>query len=145
MPMLRFLSEIPNQSHVIYGRIILGELKEDFASSLGVWSPTDYREHWRQSLERAIAGEAVLLITNWNPSDHESEISAMAWALYPMENRVAVHQRLLFNNDFVNGVPDPEGVVMQDYKAAMDDDNTISEWSTSHHELVTLLNSEMAE
>jgi hypothetical protein len=54
------------------GRIVAGQLDEEFVSSLYEWSKEAYQSQWLNSLERFLAGDQKAVLITWYVNPKES-------------------------------------------------------------------------
>ena len=111
------------------GRIVAGELDENFISSLYEWNKRAYQSQWLSSLERFVDGaEKAALITFYANSRESSNLQW--WALYRGHaGTVHVQNHLPFYDSL-----DPQFSVadassfLHDRITVDEDGNTLSEW-----------------
>jgi CdiI N-terminal domain len=130
-----YLGDDPSVPYAI-GRIVAGELNEDFAFTLYEWDKRDYEMQWLRSLERLILGEArVALITQYvNPSESSN---LEWWALYRGEHDVVyVQNHLRFYEQLGSGFSVVEANrFLQERTTTNEDGNQISEWKVLFAEI----------
>jgi hypothetical protein len=130
-----YLGDDPNTPYAI-GRIVAGELDENFASTLYDWKKCDYEAQWLHSLERLIAGEQkVALITSYvNPGDSSNLVW---WALYRGQgDLVHVQNHLRLYDQLGDGFSVATASAFLDERITVDEDgNRISEWCVSLAEI----------
>ncbi|HEY1939274.1 MAG TPA: hypothetical protein VGJ33_15180 [Candidatus Angelobacter sp.] len=117
------------------GEIVLGDFREGFLSNLGEWRQADYREQWRRSIHRLLAGEQkAVLITTFSSPTIATHLEW--WALYREEDNVAVQNQLLFY-DNIQGEFDVKCAVdfLNERRRVTEDGRPISEWSVSMNDL----------
>jgi hypothetical protein len=88
-----YLGDDPTVPYAV-GRIVAGELYENFVSNLYEWSKDDYEKQWLHSLEKFIMGDRkVVLITHYvNPAE---SANLQWWALYRGQGDVVYVQNHL--------------------------------------------------
>ena len=79
------------------GRIRIGTYKEDFEMALDFWSLDEYRQQWREGLERLKDHDQSCLITNF-----EMTRTPMIewWILYKVGNTIYAQNELVTPNFF---------------------------------------------
>jgi CdiI N-terminal domain len=88
-----------------WGRLTLGQLREEFQAPLYDWAPGDYVAHWLESAQRLLKGAPVaVFLTHMVRPDAPYHLGWPAWR---EGDRVYVQERL-FLREQLNGAFDPE-------------------------------------
>jgi contact-dependent growth inhibition (CDI) system CdiI-like immunity protein len=88
-----------------WGRLTLGQLREEFQAPLYEWAPGDYAAHWVESAQRLVKGAPVAVFLT-----HMVRPEAayhLGWCAWREGARVYVQERL-FLREQLNGPFDPE-------------------------------------
>lgn len=125
-----------------YGRIVIGDFFESFSLTLGPWSVSDYYKHWLATVQKALQGNDVCFVTDWNPTDHPEGISGMMWKLYWLDSDTCAMQNALLLNEIFDAQspPDPLNITPNTRIVVNEDGDRISEWRTSRKDLLSLQN-----
>lgn len=111
------------------GRIVAGELIEEFSSSLYEWNKLDYESQWFLSLEHLLNGgdRAVLITFYVNPRESSN---LHWWALYRGETEIVHVQDHLPWYDMFEGEFSAAKACsfLKDRETVNEDGITISEW-----------------
>lgn len=123
------------------GLIVIGDFEERFESSLSYWSVEDYKEHWRQALERIKAGEIKSsLITNMY--DPPTANFIVWWPLYREGQHVYIHNGFLLMDELDEPFnPRLPYLHVADRRTVGEDGGQISEWETTVTEIEEFLKS----
>lgn len=123
----------------VYGKIIVGDFQERFATSLATWSRDEYHLHWRKALERLVTGgDRTALITDYTGhTEHPTPESYLIWwPLYRDGVAVYVQNHILFlgqlNRPFSAERPWDS---VRDRQVVNEDGRSISEWTTTVEEI----------
>ena len=114
------------------GRIVVGDLCEDFFAAASYWSTEDYREQWRKGLERIVKGHPEsCLITSVN--DPKMSEFLYWWLLY-REDEAVVFQNAIHFFDQSDSHFDPAEPFVCIPPRVSEGDNGLSpsEWRLPH-------------
>lgn len=87
----------PNENGRV-GLLRLGDFEERFVSHLWTWSERDYVSHWRQALQRSLAGKPAALITDMKTPEQSSHL--VWWPMWRVAEELVFHNQLLFFADY---------------------------------------------
>jgi hypothetical protein len=87
------------------GQIVIGEFREDFASSLFEWTQQDYRRQWKQAIEQVLKGiDKTALIVDYVSPKHSN--NSTLWEMYRIGETVYLQNRLLmYGPDTMDFIP----------------------------------------
>jgi len=117
------------------GRIVLGDWAEEFLANLGEWTPEEYRNQWRRSIQSLLEGQRkAVLITTFSSPKIASHIEW--WALYRVGEEVFAQNQLLFFED-IGGKFDTNRAVeyLRERRTENNEGVSISEWNVSVSDL----------
>ena len=131
----QYLDDDPTVQSAI-GRIVAGELDEEFVSSLYEWSKETYQSQWLHSLERFLGGEKKAALITWYVNPKESP-NLQWWALYRGEaDTVHVQNHLPWYSNFNREFAASEASsFLQDRMTLNEDGIALSEWNVSLQEI----------
>jgi hypothetical protein len=139
-----YLDDDPSVASAI-GRIIAGELDEEFVSSLYEWNEADYRSQWMGSLQRFLNGsDRAVLITFFVNSKESANLQW--WALYRGEEGVVhVQNHLPWYENFTRefSIAEAESF-LGDRITADEEGHSISEWDVPIRDIESFVNSQSA-
>ena len=108
------------------GVTVLGHDRDCFDAPLSFWREGDYEAQWREGVERLVAGaESSALVTRMEDPDDEQILRF--WALYRLDQSVAVHEQL-WVPEFGRLQPEEVYGAVGSYRAENDDGHQVSEW-----------------
>ena len=93
----QYLDDNPNIPSAI-GKIVAGELHEEFVSSLYEWNRGAYERQWKNSLANFVNGADRAVLISWYVNPEESS-NLQWWALYRRDDLVHVQSHLLWYRD----------------------------------------------
>jgi CdiI N-terminal domain len=119
----------------VYGKIVIGDFQERFATSLAVWSPDEYHLHWRNALQRLVTGgDRTDLITDYvePPAHPYSGGYLFWWPLYRAGDAVYVQNHILFFKQLSQpfSAERPWDSV-RDRRVVNEDGQKVPEWATT--------------
>jgi hypothetical protein len=131
----QYLDDDPTVPSAI-GRIVAGELDEEFVSSLYEWSKETYQSQWLHSLERFLGGEKKAALITWYINPKKSS-NLQWWALYRGEaDTVHVQNHLPWYGNFNREFSAAEASsFLHDRMTANEDGIALSEWNVSLQEI----------
>jgi hypothetical protein len=127
----QYLDDDPTVPSAI-GRIVAGDLEEEFVSSLYEWKKEDYQSQWLHSIERFLGGDGKAVLITWYVNPKES--SNLQWyALYRGEaDTVHVQNHLPWYSNFDREFSAAEASsFLQDRLTVNEDGIALSEWNLS--------------
>ena len=105
---------------------MLDDDRDWFDAPLSFWREGDYEAQWREGVERLIAGaEASALVTRME--DPADEQILQFWALYRLDETVAVHEHL-WVPEFGRLKPEEIYGAVRSYQPESNDGEQVSEW-----------------
>jgi hypothetical protein len=122
------LDDDPNIPSAI-GRIVAGELDEEFVSSLYEWNREAYERQWNDSLRQFVDGSDRAVLITWYVNPAESS-NLQWWALYRVDDFVYIQNRLPWYRDLAKTFS------IADAQKYLPDRQTISEYRASISEWV---------
>ena len=75
------------------GRITIGDFTETFIMSLDSWTIEDYRQQWKEAIERIKTHDASCLVTT--AQNISTYPFIMLWLLYKVENKIFLQNQLI--------------------------------------------------
>lgn len=117
------------------GRIVAGELDEEFHANLYEWDKHAYETQWLQSLERLLGDDQkAVLITNYVNQQESSNLEW--WALYRDGDTVHVQNHLPWYDSFDREFSIAEASSFLHDRVTIDEDgNRVSEWDVPLREI----------
>jgi hypothetical protein len=111
------------------GRIVAGELDEEFHADLHDWSTQEYEAQWLQALEGLLLGEQrAVLITRYVNQEESDNLEW--WALYRDDDTVHVQNHLPFYAPFGRKFSAAEASTFLHDRVMVDPEgNKVSEWA----------------
>lgn len=125
----------------VRGHIVMGDFEESFESPTHFWSPDDYRQHWKEALERIEAGmDSGLLTTAYEKND---QWAGFMWTLYFRGGHILIHQMMILPGVNVQSFTpnNPFAEIPEYYREG--EDGPVSEWDVPTAEIVTFLKTGM--
>ena len=83
-----------DKERFLCGAILLGSIEERFLVPLSYWQPIDYEKHWRDALQRILAGEktSCLITSMYDPSLANFIVW---WPMYRVGELIFVQNQIL--------------------------------------------------
>lgn len=114
------------------GEIRIGEFQERFSVPIGYWDKNDYEQQWRAALHSLEHYDKVALMTAM--TDPQTAEFHRFWALYRQNGEVIIQEHIYILRDHPEGF-DPDRTQEFVPTRIADDDEPVSEWSTTMDEL----------
>ncbi len=124
---------------VVYGKIVIGDFQETFATSLASWTRSEYDLHWKKALEKLVAGgdRSALLADYVEPPVYPYSGGYLFWwPLYRDGDAVYVQNHILFFEQLSQPFSaDRPWDSVRDRQVVNEDGQKISEWTTTIDEI----------
>lgn len=125
---LEYLADDPTIPSAI-GLLVLGDHREEFASTLFEWNKNDYEEQWRLAITSLLQGREKVALMVYYVSPAGSD-NFEWWLMYRVGDTVALQDHMPWYDQF----PEPFSIERQfdfvkDRRTVNEDGHKISEWS----------------
>lgn len=129
---------IKQEGELVYrGQITIGDFKESFIMPLDSWTIEEYKQQWREGLERIKTHNSSCLIATLSGLKRDYPFIIL-WALYKENDTIFIQNKLLFDEIFEQisqGLPPFNSKTCYLYllprKTTSSSGNKISEWKTN--------------
>lgn len=124
-----------NKKMAYRGQITIGDFQETFIMLLDNWSVDEYKQQWREGLERIRTHDSSCLVASFGGSQENPWIEL--WTLYKENNNIFIHNQYLFFEIFQErskGLPPFDAktcylYIISPRETVSEDGRKISEWT----------------